>query len=249
MSSSTSKHLPRQPPRPGSLWRLDVLSTGECNTTSPAPPLKPQQLTWTSLPSGRGLLATTPSSQAEARDVPDDTKRRYLSGGYLAPPEGFWLVYLDGMRWYPSSPDFVKFGSATRRTPRFLNSDGDALGPTVSGAAGCETPMFSYIPRNLPVWDGDDRTSSSLAFDEPRITRVYVKDGREVLVVPNGRLMVWVRGPREDVPLDCLNALRRHAGVINTPEPLEKFPSARWAVVAEVPAAIRRVVWEMGEVR
>ncbi|KAI0889195.1 uncharacterized protein GGS22DRAFT_184771 [Annulohypoxylon maeteangense] len=233
--------------------RIDISSRGERNTTTAKNPAGANTACKLELSDGRGFLLISPSHQYKVDHVHgNSTEYRNLVGRYRTKAMGFWVIFLDGMRWYPRTCDEVievKFGPGTGHyVPRFINSQGDVLGSYMTASELSHGPLFSFIPRNRPVWD--NHLTSSSFYDMPHVSsqsQVYIKDHREELMaIPNGRMMIWYAGSPESPPMHYWNSLRQCSQRVDTPDPLEQHPNARRAQKAEVPESIRKIAREIG---
>ncbi|KAI1775090.1 hypothetical protein F4818DRAFT_61165 [Hypoxylon cercidicola] len=219
-------------------WRFDVYSNGECDTQFAAPAVD-TDTSADALGVGRGILYRAEGTEAEGSETQDDETEfaPLLGQGRIRGSQGFWVVFLDGMRWYPGALEgaaLLTFGSDTRRVPSFINRQGIPLRNMLQPEVSTE-PLFSFIPRDRPASDND--LASYLVHDEPEVCIRDHQDG--IMVVPNGRLMIWIIGSRNDVPWHYFNRLRQRAGRINIPDALENHLNA------EFPETIRQVVREI----
>ncbi|KAI1396816.1 hypothetical protein F4819DRAFT_115453 [Hypoxylon fuscum] len=233
-------------------WRIDIYSNGECDTARPAP--RTYQNNWVERGLGRnndhGFYHISGSSSYKIFIDPTNAiEFRPLLGGYKNLAEGIWVIFFDGMRFYPGTDDArcrIMFGPDTRRTPRFITRQGEPLASAVLWGGNDDGPLFSWIPRDIPV-----RTASydQVDFRSP-LTRVCLKDHRgRLMTVPNGRLMIWLKGTREEVPFRYLEMLRERAWRVNTMQPMDLHPHAMFATHAEVPEVpdhVRQVITEIG---
>ncbi|KAI1208417.1 uncharacterized protein F4807DRAFT_468680 [Annulohypoxylon truncatum] len=233
--------------------RLSILPERESEIATTENPEDQNTARKIELSEGRGFLLIGPTNQYRVDYVYGNSiKYRNLAGRYLTKAKGFWVVFFDGMRWYPPVRDEViqiKFGPGTSHyVPRFINKQGDVLGSYMTVPELRHGPLFSFIPRNRPIWDSHLTTSSF--YDILQVSsqsQVYVKECREeMMVIPNGRMMVWYTGSSGEPPMHCWNMLRQHFQRINTPEPLEHHPNAERAQDAEVPRSIRQIAQEIG---
>ncbi|KAI1460269.1 hypothetical protein F4805DRAFT_454695 [Annulohypoxylon moriforme] len=233
--------------------KLSISSKGERNPTTTERSAGRNTARKIQLPDGCGFLLTGPTNQCKIDHVHDNPiEYRNLVGRYRTKAKGFWVIFLDGMRWYPPMRDEVievKFGPGTSHyVPRFINSQGDVLGPYMAAAELSRGPLFSFVPRNRPIWDNHLTTSS---FHDILGTsskpQVYIKDSRgELMAIPNGRMMIWYAGNLESPPMHYWNMLRQRCQKINTPDPRENHPNTKRAQEAEVPRSIREIAREIG---
>ncbi|XXG98281.1 hypothetical protein Hte_004604 [Hypoxylon texense] len=242
--SEPTQHGPAQP----FWWELDIYSNGECDTEFTARTVDidtPEDVLGTS----RGVLYRAPGTAARASETQHDARAfDNLVGQYRTISKGFWVVFLDGMRWYPNVHEAVamaEFGTETGRVPVFITSQGDPLGHTVLRPEESSGPLFSFIPRNGRAWDHG--FVDHPVPDEPHITPVCIRDNQSgLMVIPNGRLMIWITGGKDDVPWHYFNMLRQRAGRINMRDAPENEPPAESAHSPQVPEAMRQVVREIG---
>ncbi|KAI4866822.1 hypothetical protein F4820DRAFT_415703 [Hypoxylon rubiginosum] len=234
-------------------WELNVYSNGECDTEFAAQAVD-TNTPGDDLGAGYGVLYRAEGTEAEGRKTRhDETGFDARHGQYRTGSRGFWVVFLDGMRWYPGAPEgprLLDFGAETRRIPLFITSQGDPLYNAMLRPELYAGPLFSFIPRDRRAWD---ENQGPYPFpDEPLITRVCIRDAHirdnqdGLMVIPNGRLMIWVTGDRDDVPWRYFNMLRQRAGRINIPDAQESQPPAERAHGPQVPETIKQVVREIG---
>ncbi|KAI2470972.1 hypothetical protein F4781DRAFT_388321 [Annulohypoxylon bovei var. microspora] len=235
------------------IWKLGILSSAKGKMATTENLADVDMIQEIELTHGRGNLITSLTTRHSINNVLDDpVEYRNLTGRYRTKARGFWVVFFDGMRWYPATRDEVmqvKFGPGTGHyVPRFINSQGDVLGSYMTAAELSRGPLFSFIPRNRPIWDSY-LTSSSI-YDMLPISSpspVYIKDDKEgLMAIPNGRMIMWCEGSSGSPPMHHWNMLRQRSGRINSPEPLECHPNTNWARKAEVPWTIREIALEIG---
>lgn len=201
---------------------------------------------------GRGVQYKAEGTRFKRSKIQDiETDFGLLPGKYRTTGQGFWAVFLHGMRWYPGElegPGIIAFGSVARRAPSFITSQGVSLGSSTLHFEVSTGPLFSFTPRNRPA--SDVGLASCPLEDESLTTRVYIKDHQdELMVVPNGRLMIWVKGSMDDVPWRYFNMLRQRAErIINAPDVQEDYSSTGTVGGAEVPETIKQIVMEIGDV-
>ncbi|KAI1134426.1 hypothetical protein F5Y05DRAFT_422733 [Hypoxylon sp. FL0543] len=229
MSSSRHSHYSHGSRRSNRrfMWKLEIFSSRECNIENTASSAQGSTMRVRELHDGRGWLHSSPGVRVEDVDVRVDHHQfTNLAGRYRTVLEGFWVIFLDGMRWYYGSPvqmTEVTLGTGDNQyAPHFINGDGDDLGPHVTITGMVSTPVFSFIPRTMPAL-------------------VYIKEDRDgLMAVRNGRMMMWIAGHPENPPLKYWNMLREHAETINTPGPKD-IPAD-----TQVPQSIRRIAQEIG---
>lgn len=245
---SYSRHHNHESFHSPTIWRMEVRSNGECDSEDPAPRVRQHELSWTELGEQPGTVATAGAAYVDCREVPDRTRQMTFLTTLRIPCEGCWLVFLDGMRWYPKPYEqhvFVKFGSETGRAARFIDTDGTPSSLLVHDPSNSTRPVFMFMPRfRRPL---DNAVTLTWLWEDLPVTAIHIQEDGGLFIVPNGRLIIWVRGSRDDVPLSYLNALRSCAGRINTVGPSKHHSNYRPASTTVVPTAIRRIVQDIME--
>ncbi|KAI0161055.1 hypothetical protein GGR52DRAFT_586373 [Hypoxylon sp. FL1284] len=236
------------------LWRIHQRSTGGSSDRSGSSRQSTSTLTiYSNRDYDTRNVAPMGSSTVENREQNDGVELPRLSAQYrpstqgLSNTQGLWLIFLDGMRWYPGGLGqglMFTFFSESGRTPVFINIPGAGLGCTMGQPQQYNNPVFSYIPRSRQIQSNgfgpQPPNRESLA------TGACIRDAAgNFMVVPNGRLMVWVMGDRYNVPWLYFNKLRRRAGRINVPAPEESFPNPQVARNPQVPTSIHQIVREV----
>ncbi|KAI0097412.1 hypothetical protein F4776DRAFT_651101 [Hypoxylon sp. NC0597] len=213
------------------MWMLHIFSSTECNAENAALEVMHENtIVWWELRDGYGWLYTSPRVGVTEHDDIRIEGDQFINliGRYRTPNGGFWVIFLDGMRWYNGSlVDMTEVTLSTddnQDAPHFINSDGDDLGRRVTLSGRIVLPLFSFVPRNKrPV--------------------VYIKeDGDAIMVIPNSRMMMWVAGNPESPPLEYWNMLRGYAATISIFTPVDSSADA------EVPQSIRQIAQEIGSV-
>ncbi|OTA94333.1 hypothetical protein M434DRAFT_270432 [Hypoxylon sp. CO27-5] len=211
------------------LWMLYIVpSIGSNTENGEYPEMDEDNAVSRELRDGHGWLYTSADVGVTEHDGVrmDSNLFTNLLGRYRTANGGFWVVFLDGMRWYNGSlVDMTEVTLSTEDNedaPYFIDSDGNDLGQQVTLTERLVLPVFSFTPRNkAPV--------------------VYIKEDRGgLMVVRNARMMVWVAGNPESPPLDCWNTLRAFAGLTSRYTPVDSSAGT------EIPSLVRQVARQIG---